>query len=68
MKPPNAERYTPDPQYLRNLIAKVGITQAEAARRLGVSPRMMRYYLSNQSGEAYDCPYTVQYCLEALKG
>ncbi len=66
MRSPNAERYTPDPQYLRKLIAKAGITQSEAARHLGVSPRMMRYYLSTTGG--YDCPYTVQYCLEALKG
>jgi len=64
MKSPDAKRYNPDPRYLRELIAQAGVTQAEAARRLGITARMMRHYVSLTKG--YDCPYSIQYGLEAL--
>lgn len=63
MKSPDARKhYNTSPDYLRGLIALAGISQREAARRLGCSERAMRYWLAG--GEAI--PYAAQYCLEAL--
>ena len=62
---PDATRHNPDPAYLRGLITRSGLSQGEAARRIGISPRMMRYYLA--TGEAgRPAPYLVQFALEAL--
>ena len=47
MTTPDATNHNPDPAYLRGLIDRAGISQREAARRLGVSPRMMRQYLAD---------------------
>ncbi len=52
------------PRYLRLLIERAGLSQREAARRIGVSERMMRYYLSDV--EFRPAPYPVQYALEQL--
>ena len=48
--------------YVRELLSKAGVSQREAARRLGVSERTMRHYVERGA------PYTVQFCLEALAG
>lgn len=61
---PNVERHNPDPNYLRQLLDEAGLSQQEAARRLGVSVRMMRYYLAEEDGKP--APYLVQFGLEAL--
>ena len=65
---PEASLRNPSPRYLRGLIEAAGLTQREAARRVGVSERMMRYYLSDLSAaEAHrQAPYPVQYALEQL--
>ncbi|MGV0954565.1 MAG: helix-turn-helix domain-containing protein [Fluviibacter sp.] len=57
-----AARHRPiDPEYFRDLIARAGLTQVDAARRIGVDPRTMRRYLA---GDAV--PYPVQVTLEIL--
>lgn len=65
---PDITKYNPDFTYLRQLIDKIGISQREAARRIGVSERSMRSYLADPSKAktADKCPYPVQFTLEAL--
>lgn len=64
---PDATRHNPSPDYLRALLAKCGLSQREAARRIGVSDRVMRYYLAPTDSPGYrHAPYTVQYALEQL--
>lgn len=62
---PNASMYNPDPDYLRGLLARAGISQASAAERIGLSARQLRYYLSRAS-DHQDAPYPVQFALESL--
>lgn len=62
---PAASKHNPDPAYLRDLLARAGLSQREAARRVGISDRMMRYYLSDDPA-APRAPYAVQYALENL--
>jgi transcriptional regulator with XRE-family HTH domain len=68
MKEPNAALYhNPDPEYLKKVIARAGISQREAARRIGVSERVMRQYLAfRDSSTALEAPYPVQFTLENL--
>ena len=63
---PDATLHNPDPAYLRGLIDQAGLSQREAARRLGISPRMMRQYLASGVTTAATAPYLVQFGLEAL--
>jgi len=66
---PDASRHDPSPDYLRALIARAGLSQRAAARRIGISERMMRYYLADAGTPAHrPAPYTVQYALERLAG
>ncbi len=59
---PNSGRHNPDPAYLRELLERAGLSQREAARRIGISERVMRYYLAGER----EAPYPVQYALESL--
>ncbi|MBO8330231.1 hypothetical protein IDZ92_31445 [Pseudomonas aeruginosa] len=62
---PDASSHNPDPRYLRGLLKKAGISQRRAAELLGLSDRVMRYYLSEDVKEGYrPAPYTVQFALE----
>jgi len=65
---PNAKTlYNPDPAYLRSLIENAGMSQREAARRIGIGERIMRSYLADRDVKtATDAPYPVQYALENL--
>ena len=63
---PDARNHDPRPGYLRALIADAGVSQREAARRIGVSERVMRYYLSDTAADHRPAPYVVQYALEHL--
>lgn len=64
---PDATKHDPSPEYLRALLARAGLSQREAARRIGVSERVMRYYLAPTDSPGYrPAPYTVQYALEQL--
>ena len=59
---PDPKTYTPDPAYLRGLIERTGLSQRECARRIGLSDRAMRYYLSGDRKPMY----AVQFAMEAL--
>lgn len=64
---PDVSRHDPRPDYLRALLDQAGLTQREAARRIGISERLMRYYLAPESEEDRRvAPYPVQYALECL--
>lgn len=66
---PDATNHKPSPDYLRALLGKAGVSQREAARRLGLSVRVMSYYLAPTDSLGYrPAPYVVQYALEALAG
>ena len=60
-------KHNPDPQYLRSILEALGMSQRQSARMLGLSERMMRYYLSDPNSENYrEAPYLVQFALESL--
>lgn len=63
---PSASQHNPDPAYLRGLLTRAGLSQREAAHRVGVTDRMMRYYLSLNPDSWKPAPYAVQYMLENL--
>lgn len=69
---PDATLHDPRPEYLRALLAQAGLSQREAARRLGLSPRALRYYCAGErtmpdgTRQPYLAPYVVQYALEGL--
>lgn len=64
---PNAASHNPDPAYLRGLLDAAGLSQRKAAEVLGISDRVMRYYLSDQTSDKYrPAPYPVQFALECL--
>lgn len=62
---PDASRHNPDPEYLREVIARTGLSQRECARIIGVNERQMRMYLAS-TGRRETAPYPVQYTLEML--
>lgn len=64
---PNAQLHNPAPEYLRGLLESAGLSQREAAKRIGISDRVIRYYLSDADSATYrPAPYPVQFALEAL--
>lgn len=64
MTQPNPSEYNPDPEYLRQLVTRSGLSQRAAARAIGISERALRKYLS--FADTREAPYTVQYALENL--
>lgn len=63
---PDATKHDPRPEYLRALLDQAGLSQREAARRIGISERVMRYYLAPEAADYRPAPYVVQYALESL--
>jgi len=63
---PDATKHNPSPDYLRALLDRAGVSQREAARRIGLSERVMRYYLAPESADYRPAPYVVQFALESL--
>lgn len=72
---PDARNHRPDPAYLLGLLDDAGLSQTEAAKRLGISDRTMRRYLALPERryspgevvtERVPCPYPVQFALEVL--
>ncbi|MCY1280811.1 hypothetical protein D9M68_254190 [compost metagenome] len=64
---PDASKHNPDPLYLRKLLEQAGVKQREAARLLGISDRMMRYYLADEDASSFRAaPYPIQFALECL--
>ncbi len=67
MRRPDASLHSPDPRYLRGLLEKAGVSQRRAAQLLGISERVMRYYLADEASLSYRAaPYPVQFALECL--
>lgn len=67
MKPNAQTSYNPDPDYLRELIAKAGLTQSATAELVGITPRSMRRYLAFTDSPNYQqAPYAVQFAIECL--
>ena len=63
----NIETHNPNPDYLRELLEKAKLSQRKAAHKMGITERMMRYYLTDPKSEAYrPAPYLVQFALESL--
>ncbi len=63
---PDSSKHDPRPEYLRALLEKAGLSQRAAARRLGMSERVMRYYLADARADYRPAPYVVQFALESL--
>ena len=63
---PDARKHNPDPEHIRDLIRKAGLTQEQAGQQIGVAARTMRYYLSRDVDSYRPAPYSVQYTLEQL--
>lgn len=64
---PNALNHNPDPRYLRGLLDRADVTQKQAADLIGISERVLRYYLSDTGSASYRAaPYPVQFALECL--
>ena len=62
---PDANKHNPDPLYLRELIARTGLSQRQCAAQIGISDRNMRAHLSI-AGKLLPAPYPVQFALESL--
>ncbi len=65
---PDASLHDPRPEYLRSLIERAGVSQREAAERIGIGHRLLKYYLTTpgQTAQYRVAPYPVQYALEEL--
>lgn len=64
---PDAQNYNPDPDYLRTLITKAGLTQAKTAKLIGINARSIRRYLSCIDSPNYQqAPYAIQFAIECL--
>jgi len=64
---PDISKHNPDPCYLRGLVSSSGLSQQQAARQIGISDRMMRYYLGEEGTDQHrPAPYLVQFALECL--
>ena len=53
-----------DPDFLRGLIKRSGLTQANAAKAIGAGETTMRTWLSRKNPAPY--PYSIQLALELL--
>lgn len=62
---PDAKKHNPDPLYLRELIARTGLSQRQCAALIGISERNMRAHLT-MAGKLLPAPYPVQFALESL--
>jgi transcriptional regulator with XRE-family HTH domain len=62
---PDTRHHNPDPSYLRELVAQVGLSQREIARRLGVNESQFRRYLLPMDRATYrEAPYLLQFAVE----
>ena len=64
MREPDIRLHDERPAYIRSLLERAGLSQQEAAARLGITGRTMRNYVSY--GPERGAPYVVQFALEAL--
>lgn len=67
MATPDATQHNPAPAYIRALLERAGISQTDAAARLGITNRTMRRYVADvHTGSHSPAPYIVQFALECL--
>ncbi len=59
---PDATHHDPSPEHIRALVERSGLSQCAAAEQIGISDRLLRYYLSGTRR----APYPVQFALEML--
>lgn len=60
---PNATLYAGQtPDYLADVIELTGLTRREIAQAIGITPRMLRYYIKGE----WRIPYYVMYAIESL--
>ena len=59
---PSAIHHDPRPAYVKKLLKRIPMTQAEIASVLGVTDRAIRHWLNGRS----EIPYTAQFALEVL--
>jgi len=60
----NRSQHNPSPEYIRGLVARIGLSQRLLAEELGVTSRIVRYWL-NDDGRI-QIPYVYQFALENL--
>lgn len=60
----NSKNYNPNPDYLKSLIASVGLTQAEVYKTLGIGHRTWHNWMSHAHPSKHS--YCVQVAVEAL--
>lgn len=64
---PDATKYNPDADYLRDLLKRSGLSQRAAAATIGLSAAGFQNYIRKPTDPLYrPVPYTVQFALEAL--
>lgn len=67
MRKPDFARYNPEPDYLRGLIKQAGLSQRQAAARIGLSLQGLQNYIRPKEHPLYRAaPYQTQYALEGL--
>ncbi len=59
---PDATRINQSQEYILGLLDAIPLTQREIARRIGVSPRQLRYLVAGER----PISYPIQFCLESL--
>lgn len=64
---PDASNFSPNPDRLKYLISKSGLSKAEIARKLGISERGLAFNLMDINLKNYrQMPYTSQFAIECL--
>ena len=59
----NRSQHNPSPEYIRGLVARIGLSQRLLAQELGVTARTIRYWVADGG---LPIPYVYQYALEAM--
>jgi len=62
----NAKNHNTDPQYIRGLVDKIGLSQRELARLIGVNDRSIRHWISGKP-IPYPCQFVLEYLAERKK-
>lgn len=64
---PDSSRRNNSPEYIANLVEKTGLRKVEIAKRIGVTPRALHYYMdAEDKPKKRRAPYCVQFTLEML--
>jgi transcriptional regulator with XRE-family HTH domain len=67
MHTPNPSQFKNDPAYLRALVERAQLAQAEMAERIGVDARTFRRYVTGESGFAYPVQFAVECVTRAIE-